>query len=258
MRDGDGNDDAEVVRKMKSVLNKLTVEKFPQLYKQLVEACGIRTASHVENLIQEVFEKATTQHHFIDMYADLCTLLHGHFSENPICGDPRINFKRLLLNECQASFERHLQPPSGLEALDREERTLVEVRYKTRMLGNIKFVGALLARKMLASKVMLSICEELLADPTGEALESLAALLGAAGPTFDTPDWAYQGTLNAIFQQVKAIISKPTCATRSRCLLKDVLDLRADGWKDRKPKKQDLPTTLEEVAQRRAVEEADK
>ena len=48
---------------------------------------GIVTSKHVEILIQEVFEKATTQHHFIDMYADLCTLCHEHFAEHPIGDD---------------------------------------------------------------------------------------------------------------------------------------------------------------------------
>lgn len=240
-------EDASVVRNIKSILNKLTVEKFVQLYHQLLD-CGIRTTEHVELLIQEVFEKATTQHHFIDMYADLCTLVHEHFAESPIGNDPKFSFKRLLLNECQSSFERHLTPPAGLAEMEAEERTEAEVRYKTKMLGNIKLVGALLARKMLASKVMLAILEELLADPTPEALESLAALLAAVGPTFDTPDWVHQPALAAIFMQVKTIAGKPTCEPRARCLLKDVLDLRAAGWKDRKPKRMEGPTTLGQVA----------
>ena len=56
----------DVARAMKSILNKLTVEKFDSLSAQLVN-CGIRNAVQLELLIHEVFEKATTQHHFIDM-----------------------------------------------------------------------------------------------------------------------------------------------------------------------------------------------
>mmetsp|Transcript_73271 Transcript_73271/g.115965 ORF Transcript_73271/g.115965 Transcript_73271/m.115965 type:complete len:878 (+) Transcript_73271:77-2710(+) len=239
--------DEEVVRAMKSILNKLTIEKFDSLSKQLIN-CGIRTSVHLELLIQEVFEKATTQHHFIDMYADLCGLLHTHFSQHPLVDDPKMNFKKILLNCCQTSFEKHLVPPVGLEKLSSEDRTIQEQLYKTRMLGNIRFVGSLLVRKMLASKVMLAIMEELLQDPTPEALESLAALLTVVGPSFDHPDWAYRTTLNAIFAQAERLCKKSTVPQRVRCLLKDVMDIRNAGWQDRRPKKLEGPKKLDDVA----------
>lgn len=250
-----GLSDEDIVRAMKSILNKLTIEKYSQLYSQMI-TCGIKTDTHVELLIEEVFEKAITQHHFIEMYADLCAHLHEHFVENPIVtDDPKKNFKKVLLNACQASFERNLTPPQDLGSLDEEERVLAEIRYKTRMLGNIRFVGALLTRKMLASKVLLAIMDELLSDPTPEALESLAALLTVVGPVFDGPAWSYHVALNAIFEQVKKIVKKSSTEPRVRCLMKDVLDLRAAGWKDRKPKKIDGPTTLDAVAHKQAQEE---
>jgi hypothetical protein len=245
--------DDEVVRSIKSILNKLTLERFSTLKEKLIH-CGIQATSHVEVLIKEVFEKATTQHHFIDMYADLCTLLEEHFTLHPIGDSPKFSFKRLLLNECQASFERHLAPPSQLATLSSEERVLAEAMYKRRMLGNIRFVGALLARKMLASKVLIAICEELLSDPSPEALESLAALLTTVGPVFDKPEWSYHTVLNHFFEKVQAIIKKPSCEPRAKCLLKDVLDLRAADWHSLRPQQQERPTTLDEVAQQAQAE----
>jgi hypothetical protein len=230
---------------MKSILNKLTIEKFESLSNKLIH-CGIKNAVHVELLIQELFEKATTQHHFINMYADLCVLLNTHFAENSI--DSKMNFKKVLLNCCQASFEKNLVPPTGLESLVVADRIIAEQLYKTRMLGNIRFVGALLVRKMLASKVMLAIMEELLQEPTSEALESLAALLTVVGPTFDHPDWSYRATLNAIFTQVDKLTKKGSVSSRVRCLLKDVLDLRASGWQNLRPKKIEGPKKLGDVA----------
>jgi hypothetical protein len=237
--------DEEVVRAMKCILNKLTLEKFDSLSHQLIH-CGMSSAKHVELLIQELFEKATTQLHFIDMYADLCTLLNAHFAENPI--DAKMNFKKVLLNCCQESFEKNLEPPQGLESLVAADRTVAEQLYKTRMIGNIRFVGALLVRKMLASKVMLAIMEELLQDPTSEALETLAAFLTAVGPTFDQPDWSHRVTLNAIFAQVEVMIKKSSVSSRVRCLLKDVLDLRKCGWRNLRPKKIEGPKKLGEIA----------
>jgi translation initiation factor 4G len=123
------------------------------------------------------------------------------------------------------------------------------------MLGNIRFVGALLARNMLASKVLLAILEELLAEPTPEALESLAVLLVQIGPIFDTPQWTYHAALKGYFDQVKAIIAKDDCPNRIRCLLQDVLDLRASSWEDRKPKRVEGPMKLNDVAKKAAADQ---
>jgi len=248
--------DEDVIREVKSILNKLTIEKFDQLANQLA-VCGIRTTHHLQVLIQEIFEKATTQHHFTDMYADLCALLNIFYTQNPIANDPGANFKKILLSCCQASFEKHLTPPAGLDTLESEERAVARLRYKLRMLGNIRFVGALLVRRMLVSKVMLSIIEELMQDPTSEALESLAALLDVVGPTFDVPEFPYHVTLNATFRQVEVLSKKQSVDSRTRCLLKDVLDIRAVGWNDRRIKRIDGPCKLEDVAARAAAEDAD-
>lgn len=241
-----------VMRSIKSILNKLTWEKFPQLYRQLTE-CGIRCKEHVAYLIQEVFEKATTQHHFIDLYADLCALLHEHFAMFPLVEEAKFSFKRALLGECQASFERYLVPPERLEdAGDFEERTLQEVRYKTCMLGNIRLVGALLTRKMLAAKIFYALAAELLQDPTPEALETLAALLTVVGPAFDHAGNPGRPAMTDIFHQVELILQKPTCKPRVRCLLQDLLDFRAGGWRGRKPQRKEGPSTLTEAALRAA------
>jgi hypothetical protein len=141
-----------------------------------------------------------------------------------------------------------LAPPSSLATKTGEERTAGELNYKMRMLGNIRFVGALLVRKMLASKVMLSIMEELLQDPTPEALDSLAAFLMVVAPTFDSPDWPYITSLNAIFKQVEKLTKKSSVSQRVRCLLKDVVELRNLGWQDRRPKKIEGPMKLDAVA----------
>eukprot|EP00933_Yihiella_yeosuensis_P000349 TRINITY_DN10052_c0_g2_i1.p1 TRINITY_DN10052_c0_g2~~TRINITY_DN10052_c0_g2_i1.p1 ORF type:complete len:753 (-),score=233.86 TRINITY_DN10052_c0_g2_i1:391-2649(-) len=247
--------DEQVGRKIKGVLNKLTLEKFEQLTEKLLTS-GITTAAHVKILIQELFEKAITQHHFIDMYADLCVLLNQHFSYMCLnTDDPKFSFKRSLLEACQMSFERHLAPPAGLGEMDPEERCIAETRYKLCMIGNIRFIGAILTRKMLSSQVMVGIIEELLGNPTPEALECLAALLTVIGGTFDCQGSPQRPMLNHIFDRISSIIKNRSCQPRERCLLQDVLDLRAAGWKDQRPKKMERPTTLDEVAQQKAAEE---
>eukprot|EP00929_Paragymnodinium_shiwhaense_P002804 TRINITY_DN10309_c0_g2_i1.p1 TRINITY_DN10309_c0_g2~~TRINITY_DN10309_c0_g2_i1.p1 ORF type:complete len:632 (+),score=200.76 TRINITY_DN10309_c0_g2_i1:90-1985(+) len=245
--DSEGLNEAQVTRTVKSLLNKLTLEKFESITRQL---CDIRysDAAHVKILIKEVFEKAIMQHSFIDMYADLCELLHEFFLQKPVSADSKSGFKKLLLGECQNSFERNLVPPADLDRLEDEERTIAEVKYKTKMLGNIRFVGALLARGMLAGKVLISILRELMSDPTPEALETVAALLTVTGPAFDNGSWNHADELDDIFDQIEDIVRAKKVGARQRCLLQDVLDLRANDWADAKPKKIEGPMTLQQVA----------
>lgn len=246
-------EDAEVTRAMKSILNKLTLEKFDQLYEKLL-SCGISTAAHLDILIKEIFEKATMQHGFVSMYGDLCVKLLAHFSQHPITEDPKL-FKGLLLKACQASFERHLKAPSNLESLPEEERTNLEQKYKLQMLGNIKFVGALLVRQVLTNKVMVGIIEELFSGRTPLMLELLAALVTVIGPAFDTPEWAGRQFFEDVFKRLSAFSKQEDMNPRVRCLLRDVIELRAARWQERRPKQVEGPSTLKEVADTFAAEE---
>jgi hypothetical protein len=252
----EGKTDEEIVRSMKSILNKLTIEKYDKLYLQML-SCGISTVQHVKILIHEVMEKAQTQHHFIEMYTTLCVHLHEWFNENQVSDDPKTGFKRILLNECQSLFEGCLKQQDNT-GLDGEELAEAKAKYKLKMLGNIKFVGALLGKRMLATSVLVAIAEDLISEPCSpEALESLAVFLTSVGETFDRPDWQHHKRLEAVFGQLAGKKSDKKIPARIRFLLQDVLDLRASGWEDQKKatKKNEGPMKLEDVHEKASEEE---
>jgi hypothetical protein len=203
LKNGDQDDVAVMTRKIRAVLNKLTLEKFGVLLQQLMD-CGIATHEDLTILMHEIMEKATTQHHFIAMYTDLCVYLQEWSKEKCLGDKEKGSFKRILLLECQASFERYLKPPEHLDELKGEEKREAEHKYKTAMLGNIKFVGALLAKNMVASQVILSVCGELMKKPyVAECLECLAAFLTSIGGMFDKPEWKYINRFKDIFHDLR-------------------------------------------------------
>jgi len=224
--------DKEVLRKMKSILNKLTVEKFEPLYEQLVN-CGISTPKHVELMIAEVFEKATTQHHFIQMYAQLCVRLNEWFEHSGIVEDRKNSFKHILLHKCWEAFNVYLKPPPILETLIGEAFTEAQIKCKNAMLGNIRFIGSLLEMKMLASSALFDVAEELVAGQN-EQLECLAAFLTAVGHSFDKPEWADHPRFEKVFEKLQERTQDKSIPARIRYLLTDVLDLRASNWEDTK------------------------
>lgn len=239
------DDDNTFLRAARCILNKLTIEKFESLFEQLV-LCGIKRAHHVSILMREVFEKATTQHHFIPMYADLCVKLEK---------DPRVaavveeadlpnNFRRLLLNQCQHIFEQLLESRSDEASADEE----VVFRRKQEALGNMKLIGQLLVNGMLSSDLFPGCCEELLRKrmECPEALESLVALMMVAGPKFDYRDWQYYHRLQIILADMRILTKEKSVPPRLRFLIRDVLDARDAGWPSSLGGGK-TPTTLEEA-----------
>lgn len=227
-------EDERVTRKACAILNKLTVEKFDSLFEQLA-TCGITKPEHLEMLMREVFNKATTQHHFIAMYANLCVRLEQDKRISSVVGasGEQHSFRRLLLNQCQMSFENLIQPGEMHESskeCDMDEE--YALKRKQQALGNIKLIGQLLVHGIVNSKLLAECSEELLRcrDSCPEALESLAALLTVAGKQFDTKNWQYHPRLLEVFSCMRKLSKDKSTQARVRFLLRDVLDVRDAGW----------------------------
>jgi len=226
----EGKSDEEIVRAMKSILNKLTTKKYETLYQQLLH-CGMSTGEHVKILIDEVLEKAETQHHFIQMYCQLCVDLHKWFAERnsgESVNAREHSFKRILLNQCQNKFQGNLLPPD-LSAMHEDKAAEAMIKHKHAVLGNIKFIGALLEKQMLKDSLLIPIAHELRSAVSN--LESLACFLTAVGPTFDQPYFKHYKQLKVIFVQVEEQSKDTSIAARIRFLLKDLLDLRRAHWR---------------------------
>ncbi|CAK8990991.1 unnamed protein product [Durusdinium trenchii] len=246
--------DDSFVKSIRSILNKLTVEKFDTLSDQIVEliAQSQRPNRGIPLLMQLVFEKATTQHHFINMYVSLCVKLHKWLTDNVDVAESQSNFKRVLLNQCQTSFEQYLEPPEGFEGLVGDDLYEAQVKYKTKMLGNIRLVGQLIRHGMLAPKIAIAVATELAGeDPAvrGERLETLATFLETVGVALDDPSWKHHSELELVFTEVERASADKSVPRRVRCLLQDVLDLRKEGWKSqrRKDLTKETPQTLAQV-----------
>eukprot|EP00747_Dinoflagellata_sp_TGD_P092019 gnl/TRDRNA2_/TRDRNA2_165267_c5_seq1.p1 gnl/TRDRNA2_/TRDRNA2_165267_c5~~gnl/TRDRNA2_/TRDRNA2_165267_c5_seq1.p1 ORF type:complete len:677 (-),score=132.37 gnl/TRDRNA2_/TRDRNA2_165267_c5_seq1:45-1976(-) len=233
----DKSEDEKVERACRSILNKLTVEKFEPLYEQLAGACGIRTPQHLGVLMREIFEKATMQHHFVSMYADLCVRLEKDRRVAPSADleGGSSCFRGLLLSQCQTSFENLFQSQdrnSECSFEDKEAQEASAALCKHRVLGNIRLIGQLMVRGMLKGKLLVECAEELLKEQKrcAEALESCALLLTVAGSKFDIPEFRHHDRLSMVFAQVQCLSKDKDVPARIRFLLRDVLDLRGAGW----------------------------
>jgi len=220
--------DTDISKQVRSILNKITEETFERLQNKLFE-CGLTTEFHVRIVVGEIFQKATTQHHFTQMYTKLCVNFHDWCKREQICENENI-FKRILVDQCQDSFEDYLTPPD-LDDMDEQDRTEALSKFKEKMLGNMKFAAQLMICRILSSKVIFFCADTLLQFGTEETLETLGVFLKEIGPTFDTQRWNHFAQFDNIFATVSEIAQDATVSKRIRFLLQDVLDLRAQQWK---------------------------
>ncbi|CAD6912941.1 unnamed protein product [Tilletia controversa] len=109
-----------VQRKVKALLNKLTLEKFESISTQILEwankSVNETDGRTLRQVIALIFEKATDEASFSEMYARLCQKIYGEL--NPAISDANLNdqsgapvaggllFRKYLLNRCQEDFER--------------------------------------------------------------------------------------------------------------------------------------------------------
>jgi hypothetical protein len=224
----------ELGRKALGLLNKLTKERFDSIFEQIV-ALQVNTVDHLGALVAAIFEKATTEKGFLDLHTELCARLDHHFARatNQIGGKL---FRKALVTECQACFERNLRvpfSPQSAKNLSYEERYEMEVKHKTRTLGNMRFIGQLLVRKLLAAKVFFFIVNEMLDIGHDAALESLAELLLIVSPAFEQKQSIYSVPLREVFAALKKKSKDSKVSTCIRCKLCDLLDARSRGWTPR-------------------------
>jgi len=221
----------EIARKSRCLLNKLTEERFESLCQQIC-ALPVHTPEQLAALVAEIFDKATTEKCFLTLYTELCARLDAHLAAEGSCVGGKV-FRKALVTECQATFERNLQQPLDLKTLAHlsyEERYVEEVKHKTRTLGNMRFIGELLVRKLLAGKILFFIVNEMLDINSEASLESLIELLSIVAPALEKKGTIYEAPLREMFASLRTKSKDLKLSKRMRCKMNDLLDLRSSGW----------------------------
>lgn len=222
----------DVERMTRSLLNKLTAERFESLCTQVL-ALPLSTPDHLAVVSAEIFKKATSQDCFRSLYTQLCLRLDAHLEKQTSSIGGRA-FRKALVNECQATFERHLQPADAslFTDLNEEESFELQVKLKTRRLGNMRFIGDLLVNKLLAPKLLPPILHELL-DSDEDCLESAVALLTVVAPQFESQSSLYQAPVRSAFQVLRTKMTAKAVCPRMQFQIKDLFDARARNWVSR-------------------------
>eukprot|EP00927_Polykrikos_kofoidii_P061445 TRINITY_DN56284_c0_g1_i1.p1 TRINITY_DN56284_c0_g1~~TRINITY_DN56284_c0_g1_i1.p1 ORF type:complete len:729 (-),score=87.16 TRINITY_DN56284_c0_g1_i1:84-2270(-) len=254
-RQSQGEDQLHVSRSLRSILNKLTIERFDLLYTQIIGII-LNSSESVAILLGEIIDRAETQHNYISMYTELCARLNSDSRLKAVTKGSDDFVRLVLLQQCQSSFENHiLEKSTSVEVISSDRHNTEEARTKrkVRALGCVKLIGALVVSKILSTSILVRCCEECLAVRThcSYALDCLVALLTVGGSAADIMcSRETLQRLSTIFEYIDEIISGNDASSRERFLLRDLVELRKRCWSDLKRNTAEMrPMRLHEVRQ---------
>ncbi|BFZ23990.1 hypothetical protein BsWGS_27026 [Bradybaena similaris] len=257
--------------KVLGIMNKLTPTTFEKLAGEMMKL-NISTYSELQELVKIFFDKVTMETKFVGSYAILCKLMAGLRVPPPPNSAIRENqatFRVVMLTKCQQEFEAdktvvfedpeekrrkiEAEMPDGPERAEKIENTLYQMKLKRlKFYGNIRFIGELYKLNMLTETIMHDCILRLLKARDDDSLVSLCNLITTVGQSLDS-DKA-RTRMDQYFAQMAKIADERK--SRIKFTLKDVIDLRSNGWTPRK--EQTGPKKLEEVHKDYQEEQATK
>ncbi|KAK9325759.1 armadillo-type protein [Lipomyces orientalis] len=260
-----------VQRKVNSLLNKMTLEKFDKISDQILEIVSqAKWESNGRTLRQVItltFEKATDEAHWSNMYARFCKKVQeslgdeiveeGVLDKNGELARGGALFRKYLLSKCQEQFEKGWKvndetAESNTEVLTEEYYKVAAIKRKG--LGLVRFVGELYILDMLSEKIMHRCIQNLLvAHPSEEEVESLCGLLRTIGAKLDN-DRFHREHVDIYFSRMKDILEKEKLASRIKFMIMDIFDLRKAQWKAKNADKG--PKTIQEIHEEALKEQA--
>lgn len=226
-RQGPPGVDDKFVKSLKSILIGLTADTVDLTVDKLAGA-AVQTIPQLVVLIREIVERACASHQLAGACAELCVRIKSHRKFSVVAGaDGEPNgFRQLLLDESWPRYQQLCnKSPQECEAID-----------KRHAIGNVKFMGELMARGLVSPRLLVDSAEGLLTAYLSnrdalEVLEALIALLMTACPRLDVKrGWVHAPRMDTVFIRLREMVRKQSAPLAVRLLLKDVISLRDNGW----------------------------
>lgn len=251
-----------VQRKVKSFLNKMTLDNFDRITVRIMEIAAQSKyetdGRTLRQIIELTFAKAVDEAHWSSMYAKFCYEMTNKV--DPGIEDASVPgkkggplFRKYLLGRCQEEFERGWSDklPTNADGSPIDTDVMSDEYYqavvaKRRGLGLIRFIGELYILGLLSDKIINSCIIKLCSsnDPSEEVIESLCKLMSTVGRRLDdNPN--FRRFVDRYMDRMYEIQQKPGLPSRLKFMLMDVQDLRKNKWLDKNADKG--PKTLQEI-----------
>ena len=266
-------DKPEIESKMKSLLNKLTLEKFDSISTEILELADLSRfetdGTTLKIVIEQIFLKACDEPHWSSMYAQLCGKvvkdLNSEIADETCEGrtGPKLVL-HYLVDRCHTEFQKGWTDklPTNEDGSPLEPEMMSDEYYqaaaaKRRGLGLVRFIGYLYRLNLLSGKMMFECFRRLMKDlndnPSEDVLESVVELLNTVGEQFESDSFnagpaVLEGSalLDSLFAIISSLIKESEISNRMKFKLLDIVELREEkNWNS--GKKDAGPKTIQQI-----------
>lgn len=247
----------ELEKKVRSLLNKLSLEKFDTIGGELIKLANQSLweddLASLKTVVKATFAKATDEPHWSSMYAQFCQKLLVETDPNiETTTDDGKKIKgsgltyNLLVTRCQAEYSKgwSVDLPVNEDGSPIEPELMSDEYYalaaqKRRGLGLVRFIGELYRLKIIRQSIIIRCIKMLTTDqsenpvpfneylPQEDTLETLYTFLLTVGSGIDGENPAI---CDNVFALIKIYIENPKIGSRIKYKFYDLIDLRKSKW----------------------------
>lgn len=229
----DLDEDEQTMKKIKSILNKLTNENFNVLVENLMSFK--LNENLIKKVVNEIFQKAIMEPFFSKLYSKLCCCF-GNFN---------ISFKNQILLRSTTELSNStnddiyeenrtkiIKIRSSDDISTSEQNMLVaEEEYKMKMkkillLGNVTFVGDLYNINMLNEDVIHNYIQMFFNNICDDNIECMCKMFQISGYKLRN--------ISTYMEKMEILSNDKNIKPRMRFMMKDILDLKKNNWKSKK------------------------
>uniref|UniRef100_A0A5F8G310 Polyadenylate-binding protein-interacting protein 1 n=1 Tax=Monodelphis domestica TaxID=13616 RepID=A0A5F8G310_MONDO len=187
----------------------------------------VTTDDALQDLVELIYQQATTVPHFSYMGARLCNYLSHHLTINPQSG----NFRQLLLKRCRTEYENKDQAAKGDEATRKRFHSFVLFLGELYLNLEIKGTKGQVTRADILQVGLRELLNALFSNPVDNNLICAVKLLKLTGSVLEDA-WKEKGKtdMEEMIQRIENVVLDANCSRDVKQMLLKLVELRSSNW----------------------------
>uniref|UniRef100_A0A452TM58 Polyadenylate-binding protein-interacting protein 1 n=1 Tax=Ursus maritimus TaxID=29073 RepID=A0A452TM58_URSMA len=212
-------------------LNHLTEQpgSFETEIEQFAETLNgwVTTDDALQELVELIYQQATSIPNFSYMGARLCNYLSHHLTISPQSG----NFRQLLLQRCRTEYEVKDQAAKGDEVTRKRFHAFVLFLGELYLNLEIKGTNGQVTRADILQVGLRELLNALFSNPMDDNLICAVKLLKLTGSVLEDA-WKEKGKtdMEEIIQRIENVVLDANCSRDVKQMLLKLVELRSSNW----------------------------
>ncbi|KAM3937927.1 polyadenylate-binding protein-interacting protein 1 [Leptodactylus fuscus] len=187
----------------------------------------VTTEESLQELVELIYEQATSVPNFSYTGARLCNHLSSNLQINP----QNWNFRHLLLKRCQTEFEKRHQAAKGNEAIRKRFHAFVLFLGELYLNLEIKGAKGQVTRAEILQSGLKELLDALFSNPLDDNLICAVKLLKLTGSVLEDA-WKEKGIsyMDEVIQRMKNVVLDVDRSRDVRQMLLKLVELRSSNW----------------------------